>query len=175
MAKHIILIGFKCVGKTAIGHELARAINCPFIDLDEEIVKAYFTKYHQQATCRQIMLSHGQEAFRKIEHDALSEVVKLSRPGVISLGGGAVMYEPSHELIVPHTVVWVTAPKNIVFERIMVRGRPAFFSPQEHPLESFKRFWALREPVYARLAKYKIDNAGTLEQAVEKIKCLIKR
>ncbi len=173
MTKHIILIGFKCVGKSVIGKELARQIECGFIDLDEEIEKAYFEQHNKNLTCRQIMLSEGQDAFRKLEHEALVKVLKLPVFGVISMGGGAAMYEPSHELIAAHTVIEITAPKNIVFERIMVRGRPAFFSPDEHPLESFNRIWQERAPVYSRLAKYKINNSGSLQQAVDEIKSII--
>ena len=173
MTKHIILIGFKCVGKSVIGRELARQLECRFIDLDEEIEKSYFRKNDKNLTCRQIMLSEGQDAFRKLEHEVLVKVLKLPVFGVISLGGGAVMYKPSRELIVTHTVIEVTAPKNIVFERIMVRGRPAFFSPDEHPLDSFNRIWQERAPVYSQLTKYKINNSGSLQQAVDEIKSII--
>lgn len=167
--KHIILTGFKSVGKSAIGKELAKQIGRPFVDLDEEVQKAYLGKRGEKLNCRQIMLEIGQDNFRKLEGEVLADVLQRQGQIVVALGGGAPMYEPSRGLIVRHTVIQISAPKNIVYERIMVNGRPAFFSPDEHPLDSFNRIWGEREGIYEQLANVTIENSGTIEQAVEKI------
>ena len=85
------------------------------------------------------------------------------------MGGGTPIRESNRELIKSHNILLIQAPKGIVFERIMVNGRPAFFSPEETPLASFNKLWEEREQVYNSLAKFSIVNDGTLEQAVEKI------
>jgi shikimate kinase len=167
--QHIILIGFKSVGKSAIGKELAKQIGRPFVDLDEEVQKAFAKKYSEMLNSRQIMLKIGQENFRDLEGESLIGVLKNQQACVVALGGGTPMHEPSRKLISEHTVVFVTAPKNIVYERIMINGRPAFFSPDEHPMDSFNRIWDEREGIYEQLAKVTIENSGTIEQAVEKI------
>ena len=79
------------------------------------------------------------------------------------------MHVPSRKLIAAHKVILVTAPKNIVYERIMVNGRPAFFSPDEHPMDSFNRIWDERAGVYAELGDIAIENSRTIEEAVNKV------
>ena len=37
----LLIWGISCVGKTAIGKELAKKINCKFYDIDDEIIKMY--------------------------------------------------------------------------------------------------------------------------------------
>lgn len=172
--KHIILIGFKNVGKSAIGSELASQIGRQFVDLDEQIQKNYALKNSAHLNCRQIMLKEGQKAFREMEHEALKQVLCEKQPAVIALGGGTPIYEKNNPLLKGHQIIQITAPKAIVYERIIINGRPAFFSPDEHPLESFNRIWDEREGIYNSLSKIRIDNSKSVREAVNLIKPLIK-
>lgn len=172
MTKHIILIGFKSAGKSAIGKELAKQISRRFIDLDEEMEKSYALKNGVKMNCRQIMLKDGQRVFRSLEHEVLKSVLANSDAAVIALGGGTPIYEKNDALLKKHAPIHITAPKSIVYERIMISGRPAFFSPDEHPLESFNRIWQEREKVYNELTNIKIDNSGSIQQAIDRIKSL---
>ena len=63
----------------------------------------------------------------------------------------------------------MTAPKNIVFERIMINGKPAFFGDTDHPLTSFNKTWEDRSVVYQALTNIQVNNSGTLAEAVQKI------
>ncbi len=168
--KHLILIGYKSVGKSAIGRELAREVRMNFIDLDEEVERIYKEKHGQAANCRQIMLKIGQDAFRELEHKALQTVLSNSSHCVISLGGGTPLLFKNKTLIKDHMIVQITAPKNIVFERIMINGKPAFFPADEHPLISFNRTWKDRGTIYDALTSIKIDNSGSLDEAVRIIR-----
>jgi len=168
--KHLILIGYKSVGKSAIGRELAHEAKMQFIDLDEEVEKIYKKEHGVARNCRQIMLTIGQDAFRELEHKALKIALQNTSRCVISLGGGTPLLVNNKTLIKDHTVVQITAPKNIVFERIMINGKPAFFSDDEHPLMSFNRTWDDRAMVYDALTSIKIDNSGSLDEAVRIIR-----
>ena len=162
---HIILIGFKHAGKSLIGRRLAKSLNKKFIDLDREIEKLYETNNLESLTCRQIMQSYGESHYRELESQALQQVLKLESC-VISLGGGTLLSQSNQEIIQSHTLLHVVAPRGIVFERIMVEGRPAFFDPNEDPYESFSRLWDERNKVYKKLTTYTVDNSSTVEQAV---------
>jgi shikimate kinase len=164
-SNHIILIGFKHVGKTLIGRRLAKALNKKFIDLDREVEKLYEKKYLTFFTCRQIMQSHGESNYRELESEALKQILKL-QSCVISLGGGTALSPSNQEIIKPHVLLHVVAPRGIVFERIMVDGRPAFFDPNEDPYESFSRLWDERNQVYQKLTTRIVDNSNTADKAV---------
>lgn len=168
LSKSIIFIGFKHVGKSVIGNALALRLAKPFIDLDEEIERVFENEYQEKRSCRQIMTMHGPSYFRDLEKKVLAQIIQ-SRPSVIALGGGTPMDFDNQELIRDHTVVHVLAPRGVVFERIMVQGRPAFFSAEEPPLESFNRLWNEREAVYKKLASYSIDNNGLVVSGVEQV------
>src|SRR3990167_10617486 len=149
LSKSIIFIGFKHVGKSVIGNALALRLAKPFIDLDEEIERVFENEYQEKRSCRQIMTMYGQSYFRDLEKKVLAQIIQ-SRPSVIALGGGTPMDKENQELIREHTVVHVLAPRGVVFERIMVQGRPAFFSAEEPLIESFNRLWNEREAVYKK-------------------------
>jgi shikimate kinase len=168
LSNSIILIGFKHVGKSVIGRELAFRLALPFIDLDKEIELAFEQDHQDKLTCRQIMEKNGQFYFRKLEREVLAQMMP-SRPSVISLGGGTPMDEENRKLIKHHTVIHITAPPGVVFERIMVRGRPAFFSIEEPAFETFNRLWNEREKIYKKLTRLCIDNDGLVSSGVEAI------
>ncbi len=164
--KHIILIGFKNTGKSTVGRMLAHDIQKNFIDLDERIEAIYTEKTQEKLSCRQIMYKQGESYFRALESEALNDAIQ-SESAVISLGGGAPLRGENQTLIKPYLILHVTAPRGIVFERIMINGRPAFFSPDESPFEFFTRIWEEREKVYKELADMMVNNNGTLSQTVE--------
>ncbi len=165
---HIILIGFKSVGKSAIGMELSARLQKPFIDLDQQMETLFEDENHEKLSCRQIMLLNGQEYFRNLESKALQDIIHL-KSSIISLGGGTPLNEANQKLIQGNLIVHIVAPKSITFERIMMKGRPAFFSPNENPLETFNRLWDERKTVYEQLAIITVDNSGSIKEAVDRI------
>ena len=58
-SKHISLIGFKHVGKSVIGANLAKALGMPFIDTDQQIETYHQHKFNQDLNCRQIVEFYG--------------------------------------------------------------------------------------------------------------------
>lgn len=168
LSKSIIFIGFKHVGKSAIGNALALRLAKPFIDLDEEIERVFEKEYQEKRSCRQIMVMHGKSYFRSLEKRVLTKILQ-AKPSVIALGGGTPMDCDNQELIKEYTVVHVLASRGVVFERIMVQGRPAFFSAEEPLIESFNRLWNEREAVYKKLASFSIDNNGLVVSGVEQV------
>ena len=161
--KHIILIGFKNVGKTVIGKRLAERLGRTFVDLDTEIEKK------EGMTAREIVTNEGEMYFRNIESEVLKRVFKGEHELVLALGGGAAMTEENQALIQEHTVVLITAKKEVVFERIMKKGRPAIFPKGLSDREAFEKLYAQREPVYERIATVKVENNGKVEEAVEEL------
>ncbi|MCX7114831.1 MAG: shikimate kinase [Gammaproteobacteria bacterium] len=167
-AKTIVLIGFKHVGKSVIGRALATQLERPFIDLDEEIERVFEREHQDKQTCRQMMQTQGEAYFRQLEKDVLAQLV-LTKPVILSLGGGTPLDEDNQKRIQGHTIVHISAPRGVVFERIMLQGRPAFFSDDESPVESFNRLWNERERVYETLASFSIENNGAVMAGVEQV------
>lgn len=70
-------------GKSTVGLRLAHRLGWPFIDLDEEIVRA------EQKSIAEIFESAGEAGFRKLEQQAVAARIEQDDV-VIALGGGAV-------------------------------------------------------------------------------------
>ncbi len=162
---HIILIGFKYVGKSIIGRQLAKSLNKNFIDLDKELEKLYEKNFFETLSCREIMQKHGENQYRELESEALQQTLKSSS-SIISVGGGAALRQVNQEIIKSHTLLHVVAPRGIVFERIMVEGRPAFFDVNKDPYEAFSSLWNDRDKIYKNLTTHIVNNDSTIEQAV---------
>ncbi len=83
--ENIVLIGMPGCGKTTIGKLLAKQLNRPFVDMDEEIKKVigctiseYFEKY-------------GEQAFRDVETKIANEIIAPMNGAIIATGGGAIL------------------------------------------------------------------------------------
>jgi len=162
--KHIILIGFKNAGKTVIGRRLAERLGRVFVDLDKEI------EQREGMTAREIVTKEGELYFRNKETETLREIFrKMKDEIVLALGGGAAMAEENQALLRAHTVVLLSAPKEVLLERILKKGRPAFFPKGQSDTEAFEKLYGEREPVYERIANIKIKNEKTVEDVVNDI------
>lgn len=165
--KHIIIIGFKSVGKSLIGKKLARKLRRVFIDLDDEIIRYYQKIAGNPSSCREIMEKHGENYFRKIEHEALVNVITVKKPFILAVGGGTPMRKSNRAILKKHILIHVTAPKDIVFKRIISNGKPAFFPENLESSYTFKRLWQKREPVYSKMADITINNSGRISEAAQ--------
>lgn len=166
--KHIVLIGFKHVGKSVIGKKLASKINRKFIDLDKKIEIKFNDEYKKNFSCRQILQEYGEHFFRDIEEKVLIHAIK-SKPAIIALGGGTPLKKENQLVIKPHIIMHICAPAQIVFERIMSKGQPAFFAANKTPFESFNDLWKKRDPVYKSLATFSIKNDQLMTETVKNI------
>lgn len=164
--KHLVLIGFKNVGKSSVGKLLAKQLELPFVDSDTIVQELHRAKTGAALSCREIMKNHGADYFRELEHEALAQVLSVNPPAVIAVGGGAPMQEKNQALLARHCNIHLTAPKGMVFERIMLNGWPAFFPREVDPYISFQKIWNERHPVYQKLAEITVDNGKSLEETV---------
>lgn len=84
----LVLIGPPASGKTKIGRAIAKLLGETFVDTDHRIVERY-------GPIPDIFAHEGEPWFREKERE---EVVRaLSGPGVVSLGGGAIINEDTRE------------------------------------------------------------------------------
>ena len=90
--RNLILLGYKSSGKTYFGKLLAQELGSVFIDTDQLIEDLY------QASCRQICLKIGEEAFRHLERSVVSSL-KPQADSIIAVGGGTVLHPESCEIL----------------------------------------------------------------------------
>jgi shikimate kinase len=110
----IVIIGFMACGKTAVARALAARLNLTLVDLDNKIATLH------GRTAAQLIDEEGEPAFRTIETETLSEVLKTHARSVIALGGGAWITDENRKLIAAHSgiAVWVDTPFEVCWQRI---------------------------------------------------------
>lgn len=166
---HVILIGFKHVGKTKIGRILAERAGLPFVDMDTEIESSYARDTGRTLSCREIMREIGKFAFRALESDLFSEILNRSGRYVIATGGGISLDKDGEVIRSKHKVIHITCDKDTVFERIVKKGKPAFFSDDRPMRETFDELWDLRMPIFHASATHTVSVGKTPEETVSEI------
>lgn len=107
-------------GKTTVGKRLANRLGVQFFDLDALIVR-------EHGPIEVIFERYGKAAFRNFELEALRGAVENEQPGVIALGGGAVTYPPTLEVVKAKTFsIWLylSIEETIKRVRSAKRARP---------------------------------------------------
>ncbi len=157
--RNIVLVGMPGCGKTTVGRLLARDLERPFFDADDEFAKAY------GLTPAEVIKSRGEEEFRKMEHEILCELGKKSG-AVIATGGGAVTREYNYAPLHQNSVI-------VFIERALsnlsVVGRP--LSQLTPPDELYK----VRLPLYRRFADIKVESREIPEITALTIKAELDR
>jgi shikimate kinase len=146
MEGHIFLTGFMGAGKSRVGAILAARLGRGFVDTDALVEEA------AGRPISDIFRESGEEAFRKLEHQAVRRASEMPA-AVISLGGGAVTREENWEVIRRSGVcVYLSASPETIFERVSRRGhRPllAGLNDQER-MARIRAMLSAREPCYRR-------------------------
>ncbi len=148
---HIILIGYRGVGKTTIGELLGSRLQRSFHDSDTEIVN------DTGLTIPEIFKEKGEDYFRQIEQQVIQRLCLMSDPIILATGGGAVLSSVNRELIKEYgTIVLLTASEDTIYQRIHEDpNRPALTS---HDLKrEIREVLKVRNPLYQSLQDLTID------------------
>lgn len=146
----IALVGLPGSGKTTVGRHLARRLQLPFIDSDQQI--------EQRLGCsiREFFERDGEQAFRDLEESVIDELT-AGPPCVLSTGGGAVLRPANREHLHGRAKVFYlrTTPED-VFRRVRHdRSRPLL--QVEDPLQRLRDLYAVRDPLYRETAHFVIE------------------
>lgn len=83
--ENIVLTGMPGSGKTTVGKRLAKLLDRPFYDTDEEIIKKTGKRISD------IFAESGNDGFRQIEAAVIRELATRANGAVIATGGGAIL------------------------------------------------------------------------------------
>lgn len=142
LKKTVVLVGMMGSGKTSVGRVLARMLEVPFVDSDEEIVRV------SSFQIPDLFARFGEVYFREKETQVLLRLLQ-GPPQVLSTGGGAFMQHINRVNIGEHGVaVWIRAEVNLLWARVKGKSnRPLLLT--ENPYQTLKEIHDSRAPVYA--------------------------
>ncbi len=144
-SQNIFLVGPMGSGKTAVGKQVARLLDLPFLDSDHEIER------HTGADIPLIFEREGEVGFRRREAEAIAELT--ARTGIVlATGGGAVLSPASRQLLKTHG--WVVYLETTVAQQAeratRTRNRPLLNGGDAR--QRLQELMAIREPLYREVA-----------------------
>ena len=151
--ENIVLIGMPGCGKSTLGKLLSQRTGKQFVDADAEIVRK------AGIPIPQIFATVGEEGFRKLETEVLSDLGKQSGL-IIATGGGCVTRPNNYNLLHQNGhIIWIQRQ----ISNLPTDGRPL---SQQNNLETM---YAVRKPLYEQFADFSVINDGSLEETITAI------
>ncbi len=153
----VVLVGPPGSGKTTVGRALAVQLGVELRDTDQAI------EAQQGKSISDIFFDEGEPRFRELERAEVTSSL-VSHPGVLSVGGGAVMDPMTSAALAGHTVVFLDvgiadAARRVGFDQ----SRPLL---AVNPRAQWIRLMDTRRPTYERLATFSVQTAGRTPQDI---------
>ncbi len=168
-AQRICLVGLRGAGKSTLGLRLGQALGLPFVELNREIEGAAGMPVDE------IMALYGQEGYRKLEADALTQVIARHDRLVLAVAGGLVAEHATYEQLLArcHTV-WLKARPEEHMARVRAQGdeRPMAGNPEA--MAQLRSILRSRERLYER-AHAQLDTSGVaVTDSVRALQALVR-
>ncbi len=137
----IALVGLMGVGKTTVGRRLAKALNVPFYDSDEEIESA------SGRTVAGYFRDHGEAEFRAGERRVIARLLDDTSL-VLGTGGGAFIPDETREILQNKALtIFLKGDFETLFARVSKKDtRPLLQVP--NPRSVYKELMDSRYPIY---------------------------
>lgn len=148
---HVVLVGMPGAGKSSVGRRLAKRLDRPFVDADDELVR------RSGRSVRDWFATEGEPAFRAAESALLADLLAAPGASIVAAGGGAVLAEANRALLRDGaTVVWLRAGVPYLLSRVLQKQdhRPLLDDDPEARLTALHE---ARTPLYEEVADITID------------------
>lgn len=159
--RSISLVGLMGVGKSTIGRRLAKRLDMPIFDSDDEIEKA------SGRTVKGYFQEHGETAFRSGERRVIERLL-TGDPIILSTGGGAFIPAATRNVLQQNSItIWLKADFDTVMERVnrQREKRPLLDVPD--PEAAMRKLMDERYPIYSEAHVTIMANATTHGATVE--------
>lgn len=142
--KIILLVGLMGSGKTSVGKRLAKKLNLPFVDGDQEIEKAAGLSLVDVLKC------FGEEEYRAGEKRVMKRLLQ-GNPCVLASGGGSFVAEQTRQLAKLNAVtVWLKADVDVLYNRTAGRKhRPFLEGNDSHLKNKLEKYISEEYPSYS--------------------------
>ncbi|MDC7339956.1 shikimate kinase [Streptomyces lydicus] len=140
----VVLIGPPGAGKSTVGALLAERLGVGYRDTDADIVAT------AGRPIAEIFIDEGEPHFRELERAAVREALER-HPGVLSLGGGAIMDDGTRKLLTGLPVVFLDVELADAVKRVGLDApRPLL---AVNPRKQWRELMEKRRPLYTEVAR----------------------
>lgn len=167
--KIILLVGLIGSGKTSVGRRLAKKLDLPFVDGDQEIEKAAGLSVIDVFKC------FGQVEYRAGEARIMKRLLS-GNPCVLASGGGAFVAKQTRTLAKEKALtIWLKANIDVLYTRTTGRKRRPFLQCSDSKIKSKLQSYINEEYPYYSQADITVETKNeAVENTVERVLCAIK-
>lgn len=161
----IALIGLRGAGKTTLGQQLAESTGRKLIRLSSLIEEI------ANMSIAEILDLGGQKTFRRIEAQALNQVLDLGEPVILETGGSLVSQTDTFNLLLENFFsFWIKAEPEEHLDRVMSQGDTRPMQGFDEAIEDLKLILEERQGDYQQ-ADYILDTSRrTVEDCLHELK-----
>ena len=139
----VALLGLRGAGKSSVGERLGRAMELPFVELDECI------EANEGLRLQEMFELHGEAYYRRAERRALEQLFASSEPMVLAAGGGLVAERKTFDLLkVRAHTVWLQAAPEDHWTRVVAQGDTRPMADDDQAFAHLCAILAEREKLY---------------------------
>ncbi|MEU5209413.1 shikimate kinase [Streptomyces sp. NPDC020742] len=140
----VVLVGPPGAGKSTVGALLAERLGVGYRDTDADIVAT------AGKPISEIFIDQGEPHFRELERAAVRQALE-DHPGVLALGGGAVLDEGTRALLTGLPVVFLDVELADAVKRVGLDApRPLL---AVNPRKQWRELMERRRPLYTEVAR----------------------
>ncbi len=153
----VVLVGPMGAGKTTVADLLARRWDVAVRDTDRDV------EARAGKEIAEIFVDDGEVAFRALERAAVTDAL-AAHPGVLALGGGAVLDEDTRAALAGHLVVFLQVGLSDAVKRVGLGvGRPLLLG---NVRSRIKALLDERLPVYTSVSTLTVETDGRTPEDV---------
>ncbi|MFH1672511.1 MAG: shikimate kinase AroL [Pseudomonadota bacterium] len=169
----IVLIGYRCSGKTSVGKRVASILKWRFVDSDAVIEE------RTGKSIEEIVATGGWTAFRNEEANAIKRLATLDKT-VLATGGGVILNPANRKLLRKQgVVVWLKADTTTIENRMKQDDKTESQRPgltDKGSMEEIKTVLLERTPYYRDAAHHIIDTSNkSADEIADEIITLTRR
>lgn len=170
--QRVFLVGARASGKSTVGRNLAKMLNCPFLDTDIELAADL------GCSIDEFVKGNGWDAFRRKEHEVLARLAgRKDEPEngdwlVIATGGGMVLLPENRKILQEKgTTFYLEAPTDVLVRRLtanpMLDSRPSLTG--KGVTEEVAEIVKARDPLYREVSRYSVSADQPVKDILSKI------
>lgn len=152
----VALLGLRGAGKTTLGALLADRLGLQFVRLTQLIETL------AEMSVGEIFDLGGQKQFRRVEQQALQQVISRNEPVILEVGGSLVSQTETYNLLLDrfHTV-WIQASPEEHLARVLSQGDTRPVAGARQALDDLQLILDERQRDYGR-AEFQLNTSGRL-------------
>lgn len=142
---NIVLIGFRCAGKSTVGRRIAARLKRDFVDCDEYIEE------RTHLNIREIFDIAGESYFRGLESQAIGDLSKFEGKVIATGGGAALRYKNIQQLKRNGLIIHLQVGPESAYERFRSDAKSR---PRRPPLTALDQLTEIRQQMEFRNPYY---------------------